>query len=72
MGFKKKLKSFIEARGNIFVAPIRKLVFSAVIYFVWQERNDIIFNPSAKDWRVILKKSEDNLCEASWRWSNKS
>ena len=50
-GMKRREDNLLEAR-------IRRLVFSATIYFLWQERNGRIFKQSAKDWRLILKKIE--------------
>lgn len=53
------------------MARVRRIVFAATIYLLWQERNGRIFNNRVNDPRVILKKIEGAVCEATWNWKFK-
>lgn len=49
MEWNEKGRVIQEAKGGSFVARVRRIVFAATIYLLWQERNGRIFNNRVND-----------------------
>ena len=63
--------ALIEGKGGGSEARIRLLTLSAVVYYIWWERNCQIFKQEGHDCCIALKKIEENIRYATWYWKGK-
>ena len=47
-------------RKNIWII-VKKIVYAAVVYFLWQERNLRLFQNVKREWDVLWKVIEENM-----------
>ena len=57
-----------DCRGRSFCAKIRSLSIAAMVYFVWQERNNRIFKDARHSWEYVLTRIAENIRDVSWHW----
>ncbi|XP_074300959.1 uncharacterized protein LOC141632299 [Silene latifolia] len=70
LSLKHELYKLALSRNRSWRSKLARCSFSAVIYFLWQERNLRVFDGVRRDVSVLLKQIKYVVCVRMYAWSN--